>query len=238
MNILKTPKKLFSKVPYAIQFIKPSNVFLQKRLLELSLSEIGIQTKGLPISIDHENGTAKVGSVDVGLVYPRRFFTCARILQKKIRHFEYYFNGAMPANGGRREMLEKYLSRNDSKILESYHGRKNSNKGRFNESYFSDLGNSKFALCPHQADWPGPRETMWTYRFVEACMAGSIPILFRATPLGSKFIDGFHFFWDDTPCVYQHDLAMENQRLAIERFTLGNSEIFKILQTLQTKNQS
>jgi len=208
-------------------------VMLQRRLLELALEEVGLHSQKLKITIDHINGRANVSGVEVGIVYPRQFFANAVNLPgEKMR--DYYFNGAMPESGGRKQMLQPYVDRAESLIVSSIEGRNNRKKGQFNTDYYSGLRASRFTLCPHQADWPGPKETMWTYRFVEACIAKSIPIVFRETPLGDQFVNGFHFLWDDKePHVYDEALAIKNRRLALERFTLSAEQHSAILDKLE-----
>ncbi len=206
---------------------------LQFKLLQQALDEIGVPRNKTEITIDHINGTGFVNGVLVGLIYPKRFFyEAARIPDDKI--LEYYFNGAMPVGGGRQRMLAPYAARADSLVVASKQGRNNWSKGHFNKNYYEKFCQSRFGLCPHQADWPGPAETMWTYRFVESCIAKAIPILFRETPLGHDFIKGFHFFWDDQlPHEYNRDMAMANAKLAFERFTFDEQLRAEILASIQ-----
>lgn len=208
-------------------------VLLQERLLTQALAEVGVGKELVNLTIDHLNGCGSVCDVPVGLVYPRSFFSLARLLGGAKR-WEYYFNGAMTQEGGRAAMLAPYSSRADSLVVSSLQGRNERAKGSFNVSYYREMRAARFALCPHQADWPGPRSTTWTYRFVEACMCGALPVLFRATPLGREFTAGFHYYLDDEAHVYREDWAEENLCLAIERFTLSNASHLAILAAIES----
>ncbi|MGJ8655518.1 MAG: hypothetical protein ACSHX6_03630 [Akkermansiaceae bacterium] len=210
-------------------FGKP--VLLQQKLLEASLREIGIKPKLVKIEIDHLNGYSMVNGYSLGIIYPVIFFELCENLPN-IKKYKYYFNGAMPDLGGRREMLESYIDDDNNLIISSQQGRNNRRKGKFNKDYYSHLKMAQFTLCPHQTDWTGPKSTMWTYRFIEACMGRSIPITFRSTPLGEDFIKGFHVQWDDEKNTYEESLTSENFELAKQKFTLSGVDITKIKDTL------
>jgi hypothetical protein len=52
-------------------------------------------------------------------------------------------------------------------------------------------------------------------------MVGAIPVLFRATPLGAGFVDGFRYVWDDDATFeYSREDALHNRALAEQRFRL------------------
>lgn len=128
--------------------------------------------------------------------------------------------------GGRYEALRAFMDLEGSKVEHSARGRLLFLKHRANQQYLRDMRNSKFALCPNQKDWSGPKEKAWTYRFAEAVLNGAIPVVFRDLPLGQDFTEGFHVV--DSIDSLTHDLdettalrmQRENLTLALSRFTL------------------
>jgi hypothetical protein len=214
------------------RFQKTKKKLLQQCLLENALVEIGLNPDELQIDIDHLEGQSKVNNIQLGIVYPRTFFSRAYKFTGT-KTLEYYFNGFMPQEGGRREMLRHFAATKKTLIIESSSGRDWQTKGSFRPSYYKHFGCARFGLCPHQRDWKGPKDNLWTYRFVEACMCKSIPILFKETPLGEKFINGFKYFYDDEDAMYNEDWATANLELALHRFTLSSAQHAAILNTLK-----
>ena len=158
----------------------------------------------------------------------------------KNRNTDFYFNGYINESGGRGELLEPFQKFTNSIIISSDEGRNQAKKDIFNENYFSQLSNAKFGLCPHQTDWPGSIEHMWTYRFIESCFVGAIPVLFLSTPLGRNFTNGYYYVWDNdfiddytsTVNKYSYKNAMSNQALAKKQFCFTDAEIAMIISTL------
>jgi hypothetical protein len=209
------------------------NILKQEALLRMSLKEHGVSYKKCCIKIDHVNGKNYVNNVELDVVYPMKFMKRAKcIADKQAKTIKYYFNGNMADSGKRKDMLSCFANRNDSILISSNYGRQQLNKFKFNDEYFSGLASATFGLCPHQADWTGPKETMWTYRFIECCMTKTIPILFRDTPLGEKFTEGFFFLYNDELDIDTSNLngmADANYIECIKRFTISDAEINQIL---------
>lgn len=104
---------------------------------------------------------------------------------------------------------------------------------KFNYNYFQPFAKAKFGLCPHQADWEGDLDYMWTYRFIESCFVEAIPILFQGAPLGKNFIHGFNYYWDYEALngsfnphdpTYDKEIAKSNRFLAERIFCLTEEE--------------
>lgn len=203
----------------------------QEAMLKLALKEVGLNYKKLHIIINHVDGMNIVNGVELPIIYPKSFFEKANQLHSLCKSIKFYFNGDMSESGERRKMLNNFMIEN-SQIIESSYGRSRLTKDKFNQDYYFGLASSKFGLCPHQKDFEGNRDTMWTYRFIECCMVHTIPVLFKEAPLGYKFINGFHYLWDDE--VLQNDIqyckehALENYRLCIKMFTLSNDQVKRI----------
>lgn len=142
------------------------------------------------------------------------------------RKYRYVFLGNMSPAGGRREMLAPFMGK-DSLISEDNYGRNPNTKYSFNVLYYSALRSAWFSLCPHQADWKGPEDAKWTYRFIESAFSEVVPIVFRRAPCSESFLNGFEYFWDDENIsLDDYDLKIaSNKRLAEGRFFFTSEEV-------------
>lgn len=222
MKVTKILRKLFFNA-------KPK---LQETLLKQALLEEQIVVSDSLIKIDHDLGKSYIGEHQLGIIYPRSFIDNTESLATG-RTVEYYFNGFEGADGGRRDLLSKY-DKHMSKIIFSREGRKK--KQLFNEEYYCGMNAAQYGLCPHQLHWQGDLSALWTYRFIESCMCGAVPILFRRTPLCADFIDGFHYFWDDETHTYDEVESARNRDLVIERHTLISKEGVRLKEYLRELN--
>ena len=137
----------------------------------------------------------------------------------------------MQPSGRRKEMLAIFEGP-ESFIEASQYGRNRNTKYSFNEEYYTLIRSSYFSLCPHQADWTGPVESMWTYRFIESTFAKSLPIVFRLAPCSEVFMQGFQYYWDnEVHSLENHEEKLAaNRRLAEERFFFTPEEVKQIKQ--------
>ena len=202
----------------------------QEALLRRALDEQCVSYK--TIKLNHLAGTAKIIGIpnapdrDVGLIYPRSFFEAAEEMmanEKKLP--QYFFQGHCPTTGSRVALFNAFkkaeVCRSQVQINRSKFARQAGNKGKWDRIYFLWLARAQFGLCPHHLNFPAQGYGLWTYRFVDCCMVGALPVLFRETPLCAKFIEGFHVLWnDDTTHTYNRRLAIQNRQLAQERFSL------------------
>jgi hypothetical protein len=196
--------------------VRPES-YHQGRLLLAALAERGVPAQR--IAMDHMNGSARVAGMTLGIVYPDSWFERTRPLLSAAKTVSYLFIGNITS--GRRRMLNTFAEAHPgTEIVSTLTGRDKAVKGRWDESYYRQMGRARFGLCPHHPDWQGPWETMWTYRFVECCMVGAAPVLFRRTPLAPAFVEGFRFVWDDEAHTYDPADALHNRALAEERFRL------------------
>lgn len=215
-------------------------IYKQELLLRKALKEKGLCLKDLTIKCDHDLGLNYVNGIKMGIKYPDSFFDEAVSMNFRNKNTNIYFNGYINESGGRNHLLQPFRKLPHTVIISSEEGRVQEKKDVFNRSYFLQLADSKFGLCPHQLNWSGSREHLWTYRFIECCLVGATPILFNATPLGHNFINGYYYIWDNdflancTSAVneYSYENAMANQALAKKQFFLSASEITMIRSTL------
>jgi len=207
------------------------NLLKQEAMLRLALKEEGFSLKKLNIKIDHINGINIVNGIDLPIIYPKSFFNKAEVFGETEKKITFYFNGDMSDSGGRKEMLLPFLKR-DSRLVESDYGRSALTKNKFNTAYYSELAASKFGLCPHQKNFIGNPETMWTYRFIECCMVYTIPVVFEDAPLGNKFTNKFNYKSDKEvlkfDIAYEKSQAIQNHDLCIERFSLSEKYVSDI----------
>lgn len=208
-------------------------VLKQEALLRLSLQELGFNDKAMKIEIDHINGVNYINEVCFPVVYPASFFAEADFLRKNTaKKYDYYFNGNMSVKGERERLMLPFKERG-AVIIESDVGRSIFSKSKFNIEYYGGLAKSRFGLCPHQKHWSGPRETIWTYRFIECCMVGVIPVVFSETPLGCKFLSGFEYVHDNDLLAgdtkYSQSHANLNWELVSNRHSLTKDQLAEIV---------
>lgn len=191
----------------------------QEALLRLSLAEAGLAPS--EVVVDHDAGESKLDGRVVGLVHPESFFDATRSLVEREKTLDFFFSGYVRPRNGRRSLLAPFAARENALVEESDRGRDATVKTRFDPRYYERLSSARFGLCPHNVNWPGSKTKLWTYRFVDCCLVGAIPVLFRATPLRASFVDGFSYRWDDAPeFVYVPSEARRNRRLAEKRWRL------------------
>lgn len=234
--------KLISYLKYIKNFIvnNISNrpIIKQEILLRQALIEEGIDLSTVKIECYHDIGLSKVNGIEFGIKYPMSFYKKAYSLTPKIKTVDFYFNGNTNESGKRNILLEPFKKNKNSIIISSNDGRKIKNKGKFNLEYFEPFALSKFGLCPHQMDWDLSLENMWTYRFIESCFVGAIPVLFKETPLGQNFIRNFYYEWN-TDIIknefyeYNEKEAKKNRELSKLKFCFTNEEIKSIKNSIK-----
>jgi hypothetical protein len=219
------------RVIQKIKAILELNILKQEAMFRLALKEEGLDYRNFDININHVDGLNIINGITLSIIYPKSFFNRAKILHANSKKYKFYFNGNMSNDGGRKEMLERFANL-DTKIVESDYGRSPFTKNKFNKIYYKELSYSQFGLCPHQKDFVGNNDTMWTYRFIECCMVNAIPVTFNEAPLGKNFTNGFHFYSDDIffkeDVQFNKQKAFENYELARTKFTLNNEIVNKL----------
>lgn len=223
--------KSFIKFPKRSKFIK----LKQEALFKMSLLEIGIDPSKVSVKVDHVYGENFIQGMRFGLIFPKMFFQISSQLKNHHKTVDFFFDGYPGDDDGRKALLQPFACRN-SIIRYSDNGRKATSKGVYNKHYFDDMACSRFALCPNQKDWPHKHNFVWTYRFVEACMAFSIPIVFRETPLSDEFTKGISYIYDDQILQEEHHFEIEtaerNFEAARHKFTFSDDAVDLILTNL------
>ena len=210
---------------------------MQEQLLFKALAEQNI--KDCRIKISHKVGISFVDNLPLGIKYPKYFLKkCNELDQKK--KYKYVFKGGFSTSQSsvtidRKTLLNPFMQRDDSCILETRQGIKRSSKTDVDVEYFQLIANSEYSLCPNWAGRWWDHNYAWTYRFIESCFAKSIPILFKQAPIGQPFYRDIFFFWSDedhklSESEYQ-DIVESNYEKAVKHYTLQKEEI-RILKKL------
>lgn len=194
---------------------------LQHFLFKSALQEHGIESK---FTYNHQLGFQQIGNLKCGIKFPQSYVQeISKLSQDKIH--DYCFIGYMDKRG-RKDLLAPFQN-NNSFIKESAYGRDPVTKYNFKSDYYQHLANSWFVLCPiHIGSWYKHTEA-WTYRFVEALLCKSIPVVFRDTPLGDSFIQDIHFLWNDEQHTQDNyeQIVEDNYQKAIRYWTLQPEEL-------------
>jgi hypothetical protein len=204
--------------------------FMQYQLVEKAVQEAGITN--YTINIDHQNGWNYVNGVKLNLKYPKSFLTQCNQLNNDKKYL-YGFKGGFTAGSAdyhRTKLLQKYVQRPDSKVVDTMVGRKRANKAGFDTEYYQLLASSWFSLCPNWAGKWWSHDNAWTYRFIESMFARSLPIVFNETPLGKNFQRDFHVFENND--IHDKENYKEkiesNYKKAVNIWTLNAKEIKSI----------
>jgi hypothetical protein len=202
-------------------------VLLQETLARKALRELGVDLR--TFEIDHLEGITTVNGFNFDVLYPLSWVRRSLRL-KQPKRYQYCFMGIMDSD--RRDALAAFVSRGDSVVEHTRHQRNVLLKGRFGRRYWKVLNQSFFALCPQRADWPGSAKRAWTYRFVEATLAFSIPVVFDSLPLGDAFTEGFVVAnaVDTAGVVWTPEIAEHNFHHAVRRFVLPHGLLSASLQ--------
>lgn len=203
-------------------------------MLHLALAEAGIDAHQFDIGIDHNLGVSRVNSVLIPVVYPRAWALRAQQLHNSPKLNRFWFKGFPGKDNSRLELLAPFESRSDSAVMYSNRGRQVDNKRQYDKEYYSELAQSEYGLCPHQLDWPGDRNQLWTYRYIECLFTGVIPVNFRRTALGTEFVGTTYFEWDDEILEKENthpsvEAIQHNLEQAQKRFLLTEEQVKRIL---------
>jgi hypothetical protein len=189
-----------------------------------ALAEQGITDAN--IEIDHIHGKTFVNDSEFGIKYPLEYVEQINNLSRK-KIYDYCFLGKFGKERGK--LLKPFVTEN-SKIENNRKGRNEDTKFLFDTDYFQTISNTKYSLCPNQGSTEKYKHDYgWTYRLIETVLCKSVPIAFRTTPYGSKFIKDIEFLWDDEV----HDLTNKeytrivesNYQKGLEYWTLQSSEL-------------
>jgi hypothetical protein len=202
----------------------------QTIMLKKALTEEGIDPKACKIEIDHDTGHSHVNGVKLPIIFPRSFFNYAETVHKTNKQYMFYFNGNAGKGDTRKKLMQNFVDRKDSRMVFTNDGRVVENKGTPNPTYFYEMSQSHYGLCPHQPNWRGSMDALWTYRYIECLMLKTMPIQFRDTPLTESFTEKSIFKWDDDSfekLPTQKELDF-NYKFALKKFSLSKKRVKQI----------
>ena len=155
---------------------------------------------------DHRNGCNYINNVKIPVTFP--IYIKEHIDQcSKDKNINYYYRGTIVST---KKWILKYNNVPNSVVEKSRRGR-TKEKYKIDEEYYKNMSISYFTLCP--TEW-GNHKTSWTYRFFEAIMCLSIPILENDS--NDIYMKDYFFFFDKDEHIYDKDKAIENYNKFIE----------------------
>lgn len=177
--------------------------FLQEYFFATALEEVQLPNE--TIKIDHYHGRCWSPETDwIPLVFPEKILTFVESLPKE-KSRDYFFRGFISAN---RDWLRQY-----SGCEYSDYGRKSKTKFHIDEDYYSSMSSARFGLAP-VGDCP------WSYRFFEAVMCHSIPILGKKDQ--DIFSEEYHFDRDGSEHEFNPESCLKNYQTFLKNHTLRN----------------
>ena len=159
--------------------------------LEESIKEQLIKNKDLiieNIDTDHLKGVNYINNIKIPLTFPLYLVNYID-KQNKIKTLDYNFIGKITNN---RDWINKY-NKGNSLIKKSLNGRKKNLGYNIDEKYYKILCKSKFTLTP-------VGDCNWSYRFFEAILCLSIPILEDNSK--DIFCKDYFYFYDNEKHIY------------------------------------
>lgn len=173
-------------------------------------TDICITQSSSPLCVNHVKPSISIGGVTKSLIFPQQICEHLKCKWKSNRKNNISFVGLVTPK-------RQLVLNNFSNVIVI-----KSNKGRtfpcksWDNQYYEYLLDSDYTLCLDG-------DFVWTYRFFEACLCGSIPIIENYCDL----YDGFEFLElrdINNNISWNKDIANKNYNLALKRITLTCEE--------------
>ena len=201
-----------------INFSEKYQLFYLKKAINEYILKYDDKTKkkiieNLIIREDHINGCNYINNIRIPIIFPLYIKNYIYSLGKR-KYLNYFYQGTIV---GTKTWITKYINKNKTIINKSLRGRTQM-KYDIDKRYYDLMSKSKFTLCP--TEW-GKNTKSWTYRFFEAIMSLSIPILEKnSNDMYKKY---YFFYYDEDNHIYRKDKAIENYKKFIHsRHFLNN----------------
>jgi hypothetical protein len=162
------------------------------------------------ILVDHSNGNCYYKDNKFGVIYPKSWID---LFTNGVKSIDYFFSGYVnPNSPNLRDWVLGYSNKN-SVINFSNRGRTIS-RDLFDNDFFGIMKNSKFSLCPQGYPYK------WTYRFYEAILCKSIPIL-TEDDIVDEYLD-YKFYIHNNLFHYEYnnDIVNHNYQIALTKLFL------------------
>jgi hypothetical protein len=170
--------------------------YLKKSINELLENKVLCKTIIKSIKEDHLKGCNYINNIKIPLTFPIYILNYTNTLKKE-KIYDYNFIGTINNN---RMWIKKY-NNNNSIIENSNYGRDILKKYEIDNKYYNILSKSKFTLTP-------TGDCNWSYRFFEAIMCLSIPILENNSC--DIYMKDYYYFYDSDIHIYDKNKAIEN----------------------------
>ncbi|MDF9795218.1 hypothetical protein OKW21_000481 [Catalinimonas alkaloidigena] len=186
------------------KFLPPKPELKQEALFWEALQETGMDGEK---RIDHINARCYLNDKEFYVIFPLRYLASVKKLDKT-KTLHYVFVGKEEEG---REWVNEF-SGDKSFISLTDKGWKMP-KNLFDSTYYQLLCNSKFTLCPRG-------KFLWTYRFYEAIMCKSIPIVDKHYEEPSMWGFKYYYYQESSTHLFSQDIVEHNYRLFLQRHTL------------------
>lgn len=173
---------------------KYQTFYLRKAIAELLNEKKDSKSLIQSTKDDHLNGHNFINNIKIPLTFPMYLLNYIDNLSKK-KEYDYNFIGVITK---KREWVEKY--NNEYSIIEQS-GRGRDKKYTIDKNYYNILSKSKFTITP-TGDCP------WSYRFFEAIMCLSIPILENNS--NDIHMKDYFCLFDKDEHIYDEGKAIQN----------------------------
>jgi hypothetical protein len=183
--------------------------------------------------IDHKLGFNYIKGIQLDIKFPISYVKKINLLSHE-KIYKYVFKGTTfykKATIKREDFLTPYYT-DDNLIISTDIGLTRKNKAEFDTSFYQLMCNGYYCLAPNWGGNLWDHDDAWTYRFIEATLCKSIPIVFRETPLGKRFTNDIFFLWNDKSHNVNNyeEIVNKNYEVAVKRWTFQPEEIKKIQQ--------
>lgn len=182
----------------------------QYYLFKQALEEKYLDIDEYEISVDHSNSKCYYGDEEYGVIYPKSWLTLFESTEKSI---DYFFSGYLNNEKEENRLWVLEYKNQNSVINFSDRGR-NIPRDLFDIDFFDIMKKSKFSLCPQGYPYK------WTYRFYEAILCKSIPILKQDDVIDDYFNYEFYIHNDKFDYDYSLDIINRNYEKALKRLFL------------------
>ena len=180
--------------------------YLKKAINELLINKkkknVKINIKYLNFNIDHINGCNYINNIKIPLTFPIYILDYINKINKN-KEIDYNFLGTITT---KRDWINKNKYTFNSIIKSNNYGRINNKKYKIDKKYYDIICKSNFTLCP-TGDCP------WSYRFFEAIMCLSIPILEDNS--NDIYMKDYFCFFDKDKHFYDRNKAIQNYKTFI-----------------------
>lgn len=182
-------------------------MLLQEHFFRLALAEKNIPVNNLQVK--HDKALCYNNGVKYPIVFPLEMINTIKNIQDSVQKTRQYFYRGVDRKT--KSWIKKYMNREDSLVTFSNRGRDKNLKYNLDIDYYTEMARSHFVLCPTDV-YP------WSYRFLEAIMAGCIPIL--SDTEYDIHSSNFKFYRVSDNHIYRQDWVEYNINKLIDIHTL------------------